>query len=259
VRGVRTPPHIHDGLEFGTVCAGAGMLVLDGTMYALRKGDVYFFDALVPHAHRVARGRQMDNLSVQLTAEAVMNIPTLSDRSVLMAPFAAPRYGQAPVLQEQHRTAEMILDAYDALQRRTPASEIAAWTSTLSALTELAGVIAAAASPVESQRQHHDVMTRALSLLHGNYHRQLTVADIAEHCNMSESRFAHVFVEASHTTPMQYLTRLRVWAAVRHIKSSDDTISAIAMRCGFASMNSFYRAFRKTTGTTPAAMRRKEP
>lgn len=256
VRGTKTPVHIHDGLEIGTVCDGAGMLVINDRVHVLQAGDVYVLDALIPHAHRVARGGAMDTISVQFTAESIMHIPTLSDRSSLMAPFAALRYGQTPVLRGQEGVAHTIRSAHEALQQRTTAGEVAAWTSTLSALTALAGIVGAAASDGDTQGQHHAPMTRALSLLHDSYRRRLTVADMAAHCAMSESRFAHVFAEAMHTTPMQYLTRLRVWAAVRRITGSDDTVSTIAMECGFASMNSFYRAFRKFTGATPADMRK---
>jgi AraC-like DNA-binding protein len=200
----------------------------------------------------------MENISVQLAADGIASIPTLSDRLALVEPFAAQRLGQRPVLRGAKPLRDNIVRAYECFHRRGTTNEIRAWEHILDALCYLSSLSREERQGLEEMplQQHRAFLTRALSFLHRNYHRELSVEDMARHCALSTSRFAHLFSEAMHTPPLQYLTRLRVWSAARRVSTSDDTFSAIAYDCGFTSTAGFYRAFGKVTGTTPSAMRK---
>jgi AraC-like DNA-binding protein len=55
----------------------------------------------------------------------------------------------------------------------------------------------------------------------------------------------------------EYRTRVRVLNAAKRITDSDVKIESIAVSSGFRSRRNFYSAFRRLTGCTPSAMRRR--
>jgi AraC family transcriptional regulator len=57
-------------------------------------------------------------------------------------------------------------------------------------------------------------------------------------------------------SPGEYVRRLRVERARADLEKSRDSLSAIALRHGYADQSHFTREFRRATGLTPAAYRR---
>lgn len=67
--------------------------------------------------------------------------------------------------------------------------------------------------------------------------------------------FCRIFKEYSNLTFKNYLTSLRLSAAVQEIVMSDRGIGQIAMEYGFSDEKSFFGAFKKKYGMTPAQYR----
>ena len=59
----------------------------------------------------------------------------------------------------------------------------------------------------------------------------------------------------SHLTPKQWLTRLRIDAAME-LLGSGGSIAAIGQACGFSDQSAFSRQFKVSVGTTPRDYRR---
>ncbi len=88
-----------------------------------------------------------------------------------------------------------------------------------------------------------------------NYHRKLTVPHLAARCNLSPSRFAHLFREVTGTSPMKYLEAIRMEHVERLLLSTDDTLASIAAACGYC--NEFYlgKVFKRRYGESPGRFR----
>lgn len=83
-----------------------------------------------------------------------------------------------------------------------------------------------------------------------------TVAEMAASAGMSRSAFAERFADVTGTTPLRLVAERRLALATHMLRTSDDTVAAIAARCGYGSEAGFGRAFRRSQGATPAAYRR---
>ena len=75
--------------------------------------------------------------------------------------------------------------------------------------------------------------------------------------NMSESHFQHVFKEKLGISPYAYCLRLRVENACRLLEDTGMRICEIARDCGYENTFYFTQAFKKKTGLTPSAYRKK--
>nr|WP_318383627.1 AraC family transcriptional regulator [uncultured Enterobacter sp.] len=84
-----------------------------------------------------------------------------------------------------------------------------------------------------------------------------TLESMAARCFLSRASFARHFDRAWHQTPQAWLTQLRMVLAARLLmQERHQTVEALAARCGFLSLASFSKAFKRQYGTTPAHYRK---
>jgi len=92
----------------------------------------------------------------------------------------------------------------------------------------------------------------ALKYIEENYQNpELTIADIAKQCHISEVYFRKLFVAQYHIPPKQYLINIRMNRAKQLLAEGTLKTSAIAIECGFTSSYHFCRAFKNQIGITP--------
>jgi AraC-like DNA-binding protein len=85
--------------------------------------------------------------------------------------------------------------------------------------------------------------------------RMQALADLA---GLSLSQLERQFRRVFHLTPQQWLTRLRIEAAMQQLQG-EDTIAAIGQSCGFSDQSAFSRQFKAMVGLTPRDYRRLAP
>ncbi len=99
-------------------------------------------------------------------------------------------------------------------------------------------------------------LTRLLRRIDREAARDWTVAELARAGGVSESYLHSLFERHLGIPPHRYLVERRLHQARIELAGSARPIKEIAEGCGFANIESFYRAFRKRCGMTPAAYRR---
>lgn len=82
-----------------------------------------------------------------------------------------------------------------------------------------------------------------------------SVRDLARQLHMSESHFCHSVKEVLGVAPMTYLREQRLARARVLLHTTTLSIEEIALRLGYDEPTSFFRAFKRATGTTPGAYR----
>ena len=98
-------------------------------------------------------------------------------------------------------------------------------------------------------------LARVLAALHKEPGRSWSVADMASEMGVSRSVFAERFAELTKSTPQHYLTNLRMRLASQWIGRENLSLDEVADRLGYASVAAFSRAFKRTTGMSPGAVR----
>ncbi|UUP17768.1 RCS-specific HTH-type transcriptional activator RclR [Nitratireductor thuwali] len=96
---------------------------------------------------------------------------------------------------------------------------------------------------------------RVIAALHRDPGRDWTVADMAAEMGSSRSVFAERFVSATGTTPLRYVTALRMRLAAQWIGRDRMPIDTVARRLGYGSQAAFARAFKRATGRSPGKVR----
>lgn len=89
------------------------------------------------------------------------------------------------------------------------------------------------------------------------YNPELNVTFLAGRLGCSADYLSHVFHKETGETLIHYIHRQRMRGALEVISNPALTVSEIAWACGFADAGYFTRVFRKHTGMTPLAYRKR--
>ncbi|RMP09104.1 Transcriptional regulator [Pseudomonas viridiflava] len=98
-------------------------------------------------------------------------------------------------------------------------------------------------------------LSRAIVMMHQHPGRRWTVATLAHEARHSRSVFAQRFLEATGKPPLQYLTELRMRLALHSLSREQHSVEAVANQLGYGSLAAFSRAFKRTVGISPGAVR----
>jgi transcriptional regulator GlxA family with amidase domain len=110
-------------------------------------------------------------------------------------------------------------------------------------------------APLAAQVAERESLRELLVWMSENVHADLSVAALAGRVNMSERTFARVFVAETKFTPAAFVERLRIDAARRNLETTKRSVKQIARTCGFGTVETMHRAFRRTVGSTPLQYR----
>lgn len=97
----------------------------------------------------------------------------------------------------------------------------------------------------------------AAAIMDADYAALSGISEVAERLKLSPEHLSRSFQKQWGISPVRYLNRLRVQAAVNELLSTADPIDAIALRCGFSSGNYFCKVFSRYVGMSPGEYRRK--
>lgn len=87
--------------------------------------------------------------------------------------------------------------------------------------------------------------------MYANYASNLPIQYYADMCNLSESRFSHLFKEQTGQSPITYIINIKIERAKELLENTDLSILQISEMLGMQSQNYFSRIFKKYTSFSP--------
>ncbi len=80
----------------------------------------------------------------------------------------------------------------------------------------------------------------------------ITVSEMAAAVGYNYSYLSHIFNQATGMTVSQYISKIKIQKAIELMHNGQFSISAVAERLNFATVQSFNRAFKRNMGCSPA-------
>ena len=96
----------------------------------------------------------------------------------------------------------------------------------------------------------------AKKYIQDNLASDITLKDVSEHVGYNTSYFSSMFKKECNMTFSEYLTESRINESKKLLKSSNDTIEAIAHQCGYTDIKTFNKNFKKYVGLKPGQYRK---
>lgn len=97
----------------------------------------------------------------------------------------------------------------------------------------------------------------AISYINENYSREITLDEISSIVNLSPSYFSKYFKKVTKTSFSEYLANLRLEKAIRDMLDNNTSVSAAALKNGFANVKSFITQCKKVYNCTPAQYKKR--
>jgi AraC-like DNA-binding protein len=97
---------------------------------------------------------------------------------------------------------------------------------------------------------------RAIALMRAEPALRWTVSSLARRVGLSRPAFARRFGAATGTSPLRYLTRLRMQRAAELLRGTELGLARIAQQVGYSSEFAFNRAFKRVYRVAPGGFRR---
>ena len=110
-------------------------------------------------------------------------------------------------------------------------------------------------SHLSAQRARLDPLRVLQDWLPGHLDEDLSVSCLARRAGMSPRNFARSFRREVGLTPGEYVELQRVATARQWLEATDEPIAQIARRCGFATVETMYRAFQRRVHVSPGDYR----
>lgn len=109
-------------------------------------------------------------------------------------------------------------------------------------------------------QEKHDEMTEVIhtimEYIEHHFYQQITLDDIADFTNYNKTYLSSIFKRKMGITIFQYLKNIRLQHCLQELKETDETIVNIALKNGFANIQSFNKVFKEIYQMTPAQYRR---
>ena len=111
-------------------------------------------------------------------------------------------------------------------------------------------------SGVSTGNKQRAKIDRILNYIHSHYFEPLSLPEIAERFNMTETYLSRYFKEKVGQNYVNYLNDVRLKNAVTDLSQTDQSITEIALDHGFSTPSVFNRYFKSKYGKTPSEYRK---
>ncbi|MGN1122589.1 MAG: helix-turn-helix domain-containing protein [Eubacteriales bacterium] len=147
-------------------------------------------------------------------------------------------------------------ELYEQLSTEIPSMEkVLSFTRPLAYM--LAEFYRLAQENIAQTKVHNYLYLKALKRIYENEGATLTCKELAKQMNYSESYLRYIFKKEGHVSVQAKINQIRLEKAKRMLSISDESVTRIAFLVGFSDSNYFSSYFKKQTGLSPLAYRKK--
>ena len=254
---LRAPCHWHDDIEWIHILDGTMSYYIDGERLTLGRGDTLFVNARRMHYGYGRRGDDCRFICVLFHPSLLTGSEALlkSDvRPVLEHPGVGWRHLTASGAAGQ--AAAGILSRMMTLKEDAPKAYELEAVGLLHILWSVLRRDLEPLPPVEgAPHTELDLQRAMVAFICGHYGEKLTLEEIAASGHVSRSRCCQMFQRHLQQTPIQYLNAYRLKTAANLLRSTEDSVTDIALSCGFHHLSYFAQLFQRAYGCTPKAYR----
>lgn len=249
--------HFHPEIQLTLIQQGEGTLIVGDKIDRFDRNDVLMLGSNLPHVLRSdpeyfqpESTRRSTAVSVLFRAEhlgpTVLNLP---ETRHLQSLLGEAQHGIRFRCQEGHPLAAK----FEALPTQRPFDQFLTLLSILDYLSANVDreVLSVTAFTHPQRPEDHQRLERVFSFILENYHSPITLDDVANTANLTPGAFCRFFRQHTRKTFSTLLNEVRVEHACRHLRESKQTISQIALACGYTNLSNFNRQFKEITGMPP--------
>lgn len=145
------------------------------------------------------------------------------------------------------------------LTKSMPENDIVSCTFRSSVLHQILNLMIQSSLEQELERKnlcYTKAVESVTDFIRQHYAEAISIDDMLQDVPFSKYHFIRSFKRTMGSTPYHYLTNYRITVAKTLLRSTEESIAAIAEHCGFSDTSNFITHFRKATGQNPLQYRK---
>ena len=248
------PIHCHPEYEINVVMNTDGSRVVGDTEESFKGKDIVMIGPYLPHVWK-AEGNGHRVVTIQFSGD-LLNYPLINKR--LFMPIKQLLIDSAQGLcfngPDAERIKEEILELtmLQGFQTATKFLNILNYMATASRRKLVSNY---SESEVSLSTSNSRRVSKACKYIEENISRRITLSEVAELVNMSDSAFSHFFKKKTGISFITYVNNLRVAKACELLINTSLSASEICYDCGFNNKSNFIRIFTQRKTMTPIEYR----
>ena len=243
--------HYHDAVEISLCLGGSGVFFIGEEVRPCHEGTVLQLASGTLHIAQGDPFRRPRWLTVYLSEGHL-------GRDRALSPDLAGLLRENRFLEQESQP--RVRDALMGLVRECGAPDMYGRLGLRGYLHVLAVELArngqSLSSTVREAGEQRIRLAPALNLIARQLDRPLSATDLARSAGMSAPHFRRVFQSTMGQSPHQYLLGARIQLAKSLLTTGGLPVIEVAQRCGFETLSTFNRAFKRLTGFSPREWRR---
>lgn len=254
------PDHLHDLYELVYIYEGSGTFFIDKTLYGQKPGDLFIIPGNTVHRSIPEEADPIVSTAL-FFAPALIGAGAYDDSFSLLQCFdiARKRKSYKVELPDSIRSAiepmlELIQDEYGRQQQHYRAAIRLEIGRLLLQLNRYLSEQFTPRSP--EHKLGPSWIKETLHEIDAYPERQYSLVAFADKAAVSEAHFSRAFKQFTGMNVTDYVNAKRIIRAKELLLETDESIAAIAEKCGFASIPHFHRMFKALTDSTPSAYRK---
>lgn len=244
------PLHWHLEYEIITVLRGSFSLSLDGETTLMNPGDCAVISAGVIHG-----GIPNECIYECLVFDLQAFLQYMPICSKSLGEFLFEPSSITGIYKKGSTTSDIADKIFDSMECERRGYELVCIGLMWQLLGEFASSFSKFITSETKSSGQISKLKNVLSFMHKNYNRHITLDELARTAGMSPKYFCKVFKELTDKTPVEYLNYYRIESACEMLTLTDETITEVAMNCGFNDMSYFSKTFSKFKGISPNKFR----
>lgn len=245
------PLHWHLEYEIITVLRGSFELSLDGETSLLTPGDCAVISGGVVHG-----GIPYECIYECLVFDLQAFLQNMPIRSKSLGAFLSEPSSITGIYRKGSIMADITDKLFDSMECERTGYELVCVGLMWQLLGEFASSLSRLPTAETKNNAQITKLKTVLSFMHKNYNRHISLDELAQNAGMSPKYFCRVFKELTGKTPIDYLNYYRIESACEMLTLTDETVTEVAMNCGFSDMSYFSKTFAKYKGISPNKFRK---
>lgn len=238
--------------EIVQVLSGDGVFMIDKHIFPLREGCVYLVNGMDIHCSNPEHPADYIRNKIVLSAPFINGIARAAGFDPLVKElFNRPgrnliRPGEAgfAAIDLQMKQIASAVEESETLFRLKLASAL------LGIFSELSSYEEQSLPPLEGK------LSGILQYIDSHLQEKILLDEICAYTNLNKYYLCHLFKETTSMTLSDYILQKRLSLAKQKLLYTDQSISEIALSCGFGSFSYFSALFKKNETISPGAFRR---
>ena len=250
------PRHRHEFIELVYVLSGSAIQMVDEQEYEVRRGDMIFINYGSIHSFLEMGSFRYYNIcfSPEIVSDSIIT-PDNAFALLSLTAFDEMRKDQnggrvtfsGKECVEIENILHAMLEEYESDQ---PLSDKVMENYMNILITKMLRK-----SQPGMGQEAKDLWQELSEYIEQNPGAELTLSALASKCFYNPSYFSRIFKQKFHMSLTEYVTRKRIENAMRLLCSTELSVDEISQKTGFVDRSTFYAAFSRITGTTPAQYR----